>query len=261
MMIKNKLNNLTGKEWVKFTKSWMIHNPPRRGNKKVLHPACFPETLVQEFIEFFTKKDQIVLDVFVGTGSTLVACDRSKRKGIGIELIKKYYNIAKKRTKQKIILGDARDLDKMNLPEIHFCISSPPYWNMLRKSRGNNHTTSKKRIKNGLDVYYSDDKRDLGNIDDYEEYLNNLYDIFKKVHGVLKDGAYLVIIIQNVRTPSGEMKPLAWDLAKKLSKFFVLKQEKIWCQDNKFLGCWGYPSEYVSNVHHHYCLIFKKVSM
>ena len=38
----------------------------------------------------------------------------------------------------------------------------------------------------------------------------------------------------------------------------MFKGEKIWCQDNKKLGIWGYPSEFVSNVHHHYCLIFKK---
>ena len=51
--IDNKLNNLTGKEWIKFTKSWFIHNPPPRQKKKLLHPASFPETLVKKFIEFF----------------------------------------------------------------------------------------------------------------------------------------------------------------------------------------------------------------
>ena len=55
---ENKLNELTGKEWIKFTKSWFIHYPPRSEDKKILHPASFPETLIQEFIEFFTKKGQ-----------------------------------------------------------------------------------------------------------------------------------------------------------------------------------------------------------
>ncbi len=52
----NKLNDLTSKEWLKFQKSWFVHNPPPRDKKVLTHPAKFPETLVQEFIEFFTKK-------------------------------------------------------------------------------------------------------------------------------------------------------------------------------------------------------------
>jgi hypothetical protein len=50
----NRLNDLTPKEWVKFEKSWFIHNPPPRQKNVLRHPAKFPETLVQEFIEFFT---------------------------------------------------------------------------------------------------------------------------------------------------------------------------------------------------------------
>ena len=41
----NKLNDLTGKEWLKFTKSWFIHRPPRRKENEVLHPAKFPEEI------------------------------------------------------------------------------------------------------------------------------------------------------------------------------------------------------------------------
>ena len=59
-------------------------------------------------------------------------------------------------------------------------------------------------------------------------------------------------------TKDKEMKPLAWDLAKRLNEKFILKQERIWCQDNKTLGIWGYPTVYISNVHHHYCLVFQK---
>jgi len=82
--------------------------------------------------------------------------------------------------------------------------------------------------------------------------------VFEQVYHVLRNNRYLVIIIQNIRTEEGEMIPVAWDLAKKLSTLYVLKQERIWCQNNKMLGIWGYPFTYVSNVHHHYCLIFEK---
>ena len=71
--IVNKLNELSGKEWIKFTKTWFIHRPAPRENAKLLHPAAFPESLAKEFIEFFTKRGQLVLDPFLGTGSTLIA--------------------------------------------------------------------------------------------------------------------------------------------------------------------------------------------
>ena len=165
-------------------------------------------------------------------------------------------------TRQKIIQGDARNLKTLlsetNVSQVDFCITSPPYWNMLKKSRGNVLSLQKQRKEKGLEEHYGDDPNDLGNIEDYETYLDTLTDIYLKVYDVLRPDRYLVIICQNILPPDGEMIPLAWDLGKRLSKKYVLKQEKLWLQDNKLLGIWGYPSRYVSNVHHHYCLIFEK---
>ncbi|MCB0750774.1 MAG: site-specific DNA-methyltransferase, partial [Ignavibacteriae bacterium] len=93
----NKLNDLTGKEWIKFSKSWFIHKPARRKNNEILHPAKYPESLVEEFIKFFSKKNGWILDPFLGTGSTLIAAGNLNRNGIGIELNKNYYEISKNR--------------------------------------------------------------------------------------------------------------------------------------------------------------------
>ena len=89
----NKMNNLTGKEWVKSTKSWFIINPSRRKEDTVLHPAKFPEELVKEFVGFFTKEGEVVFDPFLGTGSTLVASKQINRRGFGVELNKIHLNI------------------------------------------------------------------------------------------------------------------------------------------------------------------------
>ena len=62
----------------------------------LVHPAKFPETMAQEFIEFFTKKEENVLDPMAGTGSTMVAALRSGRNSYGIELNPKYAEIAKR---------------------------------------------------------------------------------------------------------------------------------------------------------------------
>ncbi len=92
--MRNSLNDLDPKNWLIFQKSWFIHNPPPRKKDVLLHPAKFPETLAQEFIEFFSKAGQMVLDPMAGTGSTLVAALRSGRNSLGIELNPKYTDIA-----------------------------------------------------------------------------------------------------------------------------------------------------------------------
>ena len=90
----NRLNDLDSKTWLKFQKSWFIHNPPPRKKGVLRHPAKFPETMAQEFIEFFTKKGETVLDPMAGTGSTLIAALRAGRNSYGIELNPKYAEIA-----------------------------------------------------------------------------------------------------------------------------------------------------------------------
>ena len=94
--MKNKLNDLDPKTWLKFQKSWFIHNPPPRKKDVLVHPAKFPETMAQEFIEFFTKHGGNVLDPMAGTGSALVAALRAGRNAYGIELNPKYAGIARR---------------------------------------------------------------------------------------------------------------------------------------------------------------------
>ena len=65
--------------------------------KKGLHPAQKPIELLERFIRVSSSIDDIVLDPFMGSGSTGVACKNLNRKFIGIELDEKYFNIAKER--------------------------------------------------------------------------------------------------------------------------------------------------------------------
>ncbi|MFP4458186.1 MAG: DNA methyltransferase [Candidatus Zixiibacteriota bacterium] len=263
---RNRLNELTNREWILFQKSWFIHNPPPRKKDTRLHPAKFPEEMIKEFLEFFTKNGQIVLDPMVGTGSSVLAAVESGRVGIGIELQEKFAKIANEqlqncesdyqqaKEQSQIIIGDARNIDKMGLPEIDYVITSPPYWDMLhrggkfRKERGNSSAEN---------LIYSEDKIDIGNIDDYEDFLDSLEEIYRHVYNVMRNKAYMTVIVKNVKK-GGRMYPLAWDIGKRLSKFFVLKDEKIWLQDNQRLAPYGMFYAWVSNTFHNYCLQFQK---
>ncbi len=265
-----RLNDLDAKSWVKHTRSWLVVRPPKRRHGEMLHPAKFPEALAAEFIEFFTSKGEVVFDPFLGTGSTLVAARALGRRGVGMELLKKYADVARERLEcsreHEVIVGDARNardvlpeaLDRLGASSIDFMFTSPPYWNMLRNSRGNNETAQKRRASKGLDTYYSEEEADLGNEVEHRKYLDGVSCIISSIKPFLREGAYLGIVVQNVRPREGEMVPIAWELAMMLRKDYKMRQERIWVQDDKPLGCWGYPTTYVANVHHHYCLIFQK---
>jgi DNA modification methylase len=267
-MSRNKLNDLDSKRWLKFQKSWFIHNPPPRKKGVLVHPAKFPETLAQEFIEFFTKRDENVLDPMAGTGSTLVAALRAGRHSYGIELNPKYAEIAKQIIEEErevlgdqvsnlqslIIHGDASQITNYQLPLIDYVLTSPPYWDMLHAKGA--ETQRKRRESDELDVHYSDDPNDLGNIRNYDEFLEKLVNIYKGLKPLLCDKAYLTIIVKNVKK-GGKIYPLAWDIARELGKTYILKDEKIWVQDNQRLAPFGLGSAWVSNTFHHYCLQFR----
>ncbi len=268
--LKNKLNNLTGKEWIKFTKSWFIHRPVRRSSSEILHPAKFPESLVGEFIAFFTKENGWVLDPFMGTGSTLIAAGIQKRNAVGIELSTRYHKIAKERVAKSGFKSSLHPLrgssDKLNdllkksdlkKRKFDFAITSPPYWNQLER----NSLRQKLRSEKGLATKYSRSRNDLGNVKDYDEFLEKQAAIFDNVFDALKPNAYLTVITNNVYY-NGRLFPLAYDTATSLTnrgkKSWVLKDEKIWLQDDKPLIALGVNSAWVSNRHHQYCLIFRK---
>lgn len=263
--LSNKLNDLTGKEWTKFTCSWFRFNALQSDLKEERaiasdskdHPATFSPTMIEGFVRFFTKEGQKVLDPFCGIGSTLVACKRSRRIGYGIELNNKYYEVCLKRVPEfrgNIFNCNAEDLGSLGLTELDFSISSPPYWNMLNRST---RDFRKLRTKSNLDYKYSADDHDLGNITEYDEFLNRVSNIYLLMYDLLKQGGYLVVIVKNVKK-GGKLYPLAWDLARSLSKKYVLKDEKIWIQDEIGLAPYGYPFSWASNILHHYCLIVRK---
>lgn len=270
---RKRLNDLSGTEWIRFTKSWFVANPPRRTPSERSHPAKFPEELCEGFVRFFTCPGMWVLDPFAGTGSTLVAAARQRRQAVGIEINPAFVDLARARvqasvhdgSEARVILADARDLvtiwDRERLPAVQLVLTSPPYWDMLGKSRGGSRSAHRDRVAEGLAATYSQDARDLGNLHDYATFLTSTVNVLRSTGHVLEPGRYLVVVAQNLRDVDGRIRTLAWDLAQRLDRPpFEFQGERIWCQDSKPLGIWGFPSTFVPNYHHHYCLIFRRTA-
>lgn len=67
------------------------------GNEKTSHPTQKKLELMEQLIKVHTNENDLIIDPFMGSGTTCVACQNLKRKCIGIEISEKYYNIAKSR--------------------------------------------------------------------------------------------------------------------------------------------------------------------
>ena len=202
---KNRLNDLTGAEWVQFSKSVWRFKQPVRNNYG--HPAIFPDFVAKRLIRMFTKRGDFVFDPMVGIGTTVVVSRNLDRDALGIELSEKWSNIAKGRLEEipkpietwfdsdektrisndhKIIYDDARNLlSHVEKESVDFCLTSPPYWIGLHGINGKYTGQTEKEWK-----IYSEDSRDLGNIQTYDKFISELEKIYRLVFEVLKKGKY-----------------------------------------------------------------------
>ena len=71
-----------------------------REHKNFYHPTCKPIALLEWLIKTYSNEGETILDFTMGSGSTMVACVNTKRKGIAIELMQEYYDIAVKRVQE-----------------------------------------------------------------------------------------------------------------------------------------------------------------
>jgi len=282
---QNNLNDLSNVEWLTFTKSVWQSRPPPRDELKEQHPATFAENDVEKLILFFTKKGGRVLDPFLGSGSTLVACLNTGREGVGVELVDKWIAISNQRLERakrigrpfltnstnlvrdsaeplthrvlEIMKGDSRVVLKgLGSESFDFVVTSPPYWAILTKAR--DHKSKRERLGKGLPTKYSEDKRDLGNASSYRDFLHELTRVFGECYRVLKQGKYMVVIVSDFRHGS-KFVPFHNDLSEAVQKTgFSLEGITILVQDSKNLYPYGMPYAFVSNIHHQYILIFRK---
>lgn len=251
--------------------SFVYSQTPPRSKLKALHPATFSERDVERLIRLFTKAGETVLDPFVGSGSALVACAACGRRGVGIELSPQWASIARERLRQetasphaedgscdlRVITGDVRQvLPTLAADSFDFVVTSPPYWSILTKRPG--LKVKAERTERGLPTQYSEDPSDLGNMASYEEFLQELAEVFGACRRVLKPRRYMAVVVSDFRHGPRFYLYHA-DLAREIeARGLALRGLTILAQDNKNLYPYGVPNAFVSNIHHQYILIFQR---
>lgn len=256
--------------------AWTIPKPPPRRKNEILHPAKFPETLVEQFIHIYSSEGDNVFDPMVGTGSTVIAALRTNRNGFGIDLSPEFVRTAQDRIKGeqaqtatlfssdeaegRVFVGDATRLDdihQLDGIEFQYAITSPPYWSMLSNPGSENQRARRER---DLPLVYSDDSQDLGNIADYDEFLDTLEKVYNSVAMRLPAESMLTTVVKNIKRDR-ILYPLAWDLTLRLcgpKGLFNYAGTTLWCQDDVGLKPFAIGIHWVSNILHTYCLHFRK---
>ncbi len=264
-----KMNNLTGKEWLQ--NSFTIWKDIRKNKEEtqLKHPAMFPIQLAEKLIKIYTKNNsELILDPFLGVGSTLLASKNLSRKGIGFELSKEFSDIAKKRLsehqltlgenkngffKQEVINEDANNISKyVKENSVDLCINSPPYWNILNQKR----TADNKNIRN-----YSNSGKDLGNIESYEDFLQELKKVYTEVYKVLKPNKRCCCVVMDIRKKD-KFYPFHIDLTRIMEEIgFELEEFVIWDRQHEYnnMKTLGYPWVFRFNkVHEFICIYWKR---
>lgn len=89
------ISDISKEEFIEWTNG--IWTFPGENREKVGHPAPFPLKLPERCIKLFSYVDDLVLDPFLGSGTTLIAATLLNRRGIGVEISREYCELAKKR--------------------------------------------------------------------------------------------------------------------------------------------------------------------
>lgn len=273
-----QLNDLTAKEWAQSSRSvWKIVPPPRY-SFQLEHGATFPLKLAEQLIQIYSKRGDIVLDPFLGTGTTLIAAKNLGRSGYGFELYPNFYKIAcenlnsydlfqdERETKIFIYNEDCRKiLDFVPENHVQLVLTSPPYVDSLHKITKDRTTVHKNsllvKLNRSAAKLYGNDPRDFGNLD-YENFLRELEELMKKLYRITQYGGYGVWIVKDFRdTEKGKpLIPLHSDVGKiGENAGFVWHDLIIWDQnEQRKLIVLGYPSKFYVNINHSFLVVLRK---
>jgi tRNA G10 N-methylase Trm11 len=208
-----KINDLDLNNWKEYqdiiTDSlWIIGERDKSGTHKGDYHGNFIPQIPNQLMRRFTKKGDVVLDTFLGSGTTLIECKRLGRNGIGIELLPGVAEIAKQRISQgslfddkvftEVLVADSTKeetrqkvdeiLNRHGRQNVQLIIMHPPYHDIIK---------------------FSDRPEDLSNVKSVKEFLKLFGDVVSNFLDLLERRHYLAVVIGDKYTNS-EWVPLGF---------------------------------------------------
>ncbi len=238
---------------------WLIPERDRSGAHVADYHGNFVPQIPYQAMRRFTKAGDIVLDPFLGSGTTLIECRRLGRHGIGIELKPELAELARKRIesernphkiKTRVLTGDSSDLKTaprsitralrpLDRNQAQLAILHPPYHSIIK---------------------FSDSPGDLSNCADVETFLERFAQTVDVVTRFLEPDRYLALVIGDIYE-GGEWIPLGFNCMQEVTrrgyklKSIIVKDmqgnrakrnmEKIWRYRALAGGFYIFKHEYV----------------
>src|SRR5947209_12134076 len=105
------INCLTAKEWIKCQLGvWQFYYEGRDIRDKTKHPATFPISLARRCIELFSHQGELVVDPFMGSGTTLVAARDANRSAVGFDIHPDYVALTQNRLSQDSLFTETQQI-------------------------------------------------------------------------------------------------------------------------------------------------------
>jgi len=255
---KNHINCMSAKEWLKSQIGvWQFTYEKRDIRNKSIHPATFPISLARKVIELFSHEGELVLDPFVGSGTTLLAAQDANRNCVGFDLQERYIRLCGKRLANERLLNtshqiaiqdDARSIcNYLEENTVSLIFTSPPYSNLLNRKRKNKSRRFRNNEQYGRVEQYSQDPRDLG-ILDLEEYTVAMGIIFERLLPLLRSKAHCVINVPDMWWKNKRITIHVSLIDELRKRGYELRNVIIWDRTNivNRVGIFGWPSNYIT---------------
>jgi DNA modification methylase len=250
---------MTPKDWLKSQLGvWQFFYESRDIRDKKVHPATFPISLCKKVIELFTHQGELVLDPFVGSGTTLVAATDLNRNAVGFDLQPRYIDLCATRlreqanlfnhSRQVAIQDDAKNITKYLQPNtVSLIWTSPPYANLLNRARKNKSRRFRDNEQLGKIEQYSQDPRDLGTLS-IEQYAQTMGDIFESLLSFLKPKGHCVINVPDMWWENKRITIHVSLIEELRKRGYELRNIIIWDRTNivNQIGIFGWPSNYIT---------------
>jgi DNA modification methylase len=256
------INCMQPKDWLKSQLGvWQFNYEKRDIRDKNLHPATFPISLARKIIELFSHEGELVIDPFVGSGTTLIAAQDANRNALGFDLKREYVDLCVERllsnrdlingthgSSQIVIEDDARSIGEYVEPEtVSLIWTSPPYANLLNRKRKNKSRRNRKNEQLGKVEQYSQDPRDLGTMT-LEEYTGAMGDIYEALLPLLKPKGHCVINVPDMWWENQRITIHVALIEELRKRGYEFRNTIIWDRTNivNNIGIFGWPSNYIT---------------
>lgn len=225
-----RLNDLNLSNWKEYkdiiTDSlWVLGERDKSGAHRGDYHGNFIPQIPNQLMRRFTKQGDVILDTFLGSGTTLIECRRLGRNGIGIELVPEIADIANKRIAQElpfetdpfceVLVADSTQKDtrekveailqKHHRKKVQLVIMHPPYHDIIK---------------------FSNRPEDLSNAPSVDEYLRLFGQTLSNLLDLLESRHYLAIVIGDKYTDS-EWVPLGFEVMRETMKRRELRLKSI----------------------------------